>query len=273
MNAVKQGNAVLESYGYNHCGERVLRSPAAGAAQITLYDEAGQWLGNYSATGQAQQQAIWLDNYPVALINTPATGVPELAYVQPDHLGTPRVVIDPVRNVSIWEWSNKSEVFGNQIPSADPDGDGVAFDLVLRFPGQQTTDANGLFYNYQREYDPAAGRYSQSDPIGLLGGIASFAYAGGNPISQSNSLGLCEDDNGSDAPIHQKTYGKYFKSCMSYVQPPTWLTLPVSGASVLTLFVEVPFVAGVATVGGGALASYEVGAAIVCAMAGIQTLQ
>ncbi|MDQ7306487.1 hypothetical protein O0J71_06020 [Stenotrophomonas sp. Sm3119] len=46
-----------------------------------------------------------------------------LAYVQPDHLGTPRVVIDPVRDVAIWEWSNKSEVFGNQIPSADPDGD------------------------------------------------------------------------------------------------------------------------------------------------------
>ncbi|MEQ3437567.1 RHS repeat protein [Stenotrophomonas maltophilia] len=148
MNAVRQGDAVLESYGYNHRGERVLRTPAGGAAQITLYDEAGQWLGNYSATGQAQQQAIWLDNYPVALINVPATGVPELAYVQPDHLGTPRVVIDPVRNVAIWEWSNKSEVFGNQIPSADPDGDGVAFELALRFPGQQSTDASGLLYNY-----------------------------------------------------------------------------------------------------------------------------
>ncbi len=47
MNAVKQGDAVLESYGYNHRGERVLRTPAGGAAQITLYDEAGQWLGNY----------------------------------------------------------------------------------------------------------------------------------------------------------------------------------------------------------------------------------
>ncbi|MCF3506786.1 RHS repeat-associated core domain-containing protein, partial [Stenotrophomonas maltophilia] len=166
MNAVKQGSAVLESYSYNHRGERVLRTPASGAAKITLYDEAGQWLGNYSATGQAQQQAIWLDNYPVALINVPGTGVPELAYVQPDHLGTPRVVIDPVRNVAIWEWSNKSEVFGNQIPSADPDGDGVVFELALRFPGQQATDASGLFYNYQREYDPAVGRYSQSDPIG-----------------------------------------------------------------------------------------------------------
>lgn len=190
MNAVKQGNAVLESYGYNHRGERVLRTPAGGAAQIALYNEAGQWLGNYSATGQAQQQAIWLDNYPVALINVPSTGVPELAYVQSDHLGTPRVVIDPVRDVAIWEWSNKSEVFGNQIPSADPDGDGVVFELALRFPGRQATDASGLFYNYQREYDPAVGRYSQSDPIGLAAGPNTFGYVMGNPMSWIDPEGL-----------------------------------------------------------------------------------
>jgi len=160
--------------------------------QITLYDEAGQWLGNYSASGDAQQQAIWLDNYPVALINVPAAGVPELAYIQPDHLGTPRVVIDPVRDVAIWEWSNKSEVFGNQIPSADPDGDGVAYELALRFPGQQATDASGMFYNYQREYDPAVGRYSQSDPIGLAGGISSYSYVSGAPIGSSDPSGLRE---------------------------------------------------------------------------------
>ncbi|MDA5339507.1 RHS repeat protein [Stenotrophomonas maltophilia] len=190
MNAVKHDDAVLESYGYNHRGERVLRSPASGAAQITLYDETGQWLGNYSATGQAQQQAIWLDNYPVALINVPGTGVPELAYVQPDHLGTPRVVIDPARDVAIWEWNNKSEVFGNQIPSADPDGDGVAFELALRFPGQQATDANGLFYNYRRDYDSETGRYLQSDPIGLWGGLSTFSYVEGDPLSLVDPLGL-----------------------------------------------------------------------------------
>ncbi|MFS2042926.1 RHS repeat-associated core domain-containing protein [Stenotrophomonas geniculata] len=190
MNAVKQGNAVLESYAYNHRGERVLRTPAGGAAQITLYDEAGQWLGNYSATGQAQQQAIWLDNYPVALINVTATGVPELAYVQPDHLGTPRVVIDPVRNVAIWEWSNKSEVFGNQIPSVDPDGDGVAFELALRFPGQQATDASGLFYNYFRDYDPASARYVESDPVGLNAGVSTYGYVISNPARFSDPLGL-----------------------------------------------------------------------------------
>jgi len=51
MNAVKQGNAVQESYAYNHRGERVLRKPAGGATQITLYDEAGQRLGNYRRSG------------------------------------------------------------------------------------------------------------------------------------------------------------------------------------------------------------------------------
>ncbi|MBD3682526.1 RHS repeat protein [Stenotrophomonas sp. Br8] len=190
MNAVKHGAAVVESYGYNHRGERVLRSPAGGDAQITVYDEAGQWVGNYSATGQAQQQAVWLDNYPVALIQTPATGVPEQAYIQPDHLGTPRVVVDPVRDVAIWEWSNKSEVFGDQAPANDPDGDGVVFDLALRFPGQQATDASGLFYNYQREYDPAVGRYSQSDPIGLAGGVGAYVYVYSAPTNLIDPVGL-----------------------------------------------------------------------------------
>jgi RHS repeat-associated protein len=74
-------------------------------------------------------------------------------------------------------------MFGNQIPSADLDGDGVVVDLALRFPGQQATDASGLFYNYQREYDPAVGRYSQSDPIGLEGEANTYAYVGSMPIS------------------------------------------------------------------------------------------
>ncbi len=78
-------------------------------------------------------------------------------------------MIDLVRNIAIWAWSSKSKEFGDQAPANDPDGDGVAFELALRFPGQQATDASGMFYNYQREYDPAVERYSQSDPIGLSG--------------------------------------------------------------------------------------------------------
>ncbi|MNJ03056.1 hypothetical protein D3C73_1632330 [compost metagenome] len=57
-------------------------------------------------------------------------------------------------------------MFGNQVPNADADGDGVGFELALRFPGQQATDASEMFYNYQRDYDPTVGRYSQDDPLG-----------------------------------------------------------------------------------------------------------
>jgi len=190
MSAVKQVDEVVESYSYNHRSERVLRAPASGDAQLTMYDEAGQWIGNYSAAGLPQQQAIWLDEYPIALIGAPSAGVPEVAYIQPDHLGTPRVVIDAMRDVAIWEWSNKGEAFGYQAPASDPDGDGVAFDLALRFPGQQATDASEMFYNYQREYDSSVGRYSQSDPIGLKGGVSTFAYVESSPLRSIDSTGL-----------------------------------------------------------------------------------
>ncbi len=64
------------------------------------------------------------------------------------------------------------------------------FPQDVRFPGQFLDSEVGGYYNYQRYYDPATGRYLTSDPIGLDGGINTHSYALGNPLTWFDPDGL-----------------------------------------------------------------------------------
>ncbi|SUZ26375.1 RhsD protein [Xanthomonas euroxanthea] len=185
MTQVKRAGVAVMNYRYNGRGEQVRRYLGT-TNTYTLYDEAGHWLGDYDTNGAPKQQAIWLDDLPVGLL---ANGG-QLHYIEPDHLGSPRVVVDAARDVAVWNWSLKGEAFGNTAPNQDPDGDGTAMVFDMRFPGQRFDTASGFNQNYFRDYDAATGRYGQSDPIGLSGGIATYEYSSSSPILVSDSQGL-----------------------------------------------------------------------------------
>lgn len=188
MRSVTYGGQLLMNYRYNGKGERVYRN-GSNETVHTVFDEAGHWLGDYDANGATIQQAIWFGDLPVGLAAA-INGTVRLYYIQPDALGTPRVVIDPDRNVAVWRWDLAGEAFGDAAPDEDPDGDTNRFVLDMRFPGQQYDSATELNYNYFRDYDPSTGRYVQSDPIGLNGGISTYGYVGANPVVQIDPSGL-----------------------------------------------------------------------------------
>jgi RHS repeat-associated protein len=117
----------------------------------------------------------------------------KLYYIEPDALGTPRVVIDPSRGAqgtAVWNWELTGKAFGNTEPNQDPDGDATIFVLNMRFPGQRYDAASDLSYNYFRDYDPSTGRYVESDPIGLRGAISTYGYAHNNPKIWIDARGL-----------------------------------------------------------------------------------
>ncbi len=190
---VQDGAITTAIYRYNGWGERV--SKLVGSDQtLFTYDEQGHLTGEYDQNGELIQETVWLDGAPVATIrpdaethNGTVAGTVKVFYIHPDHLDTPRTVVDQ-EGVSLWSWM--SDPFGVASTDNDVDGDASEFTFNLRFPGQYYDGETGTHYNYFRDYEPGTGRYTQSDPIGLEGGVNTFGYAEFDPALSYDPIGL-----------------------------------------------------------------------------------
>ena len=101
--------------------------------------------------------------------------------LHPDHLGTPQAITDENQQIV---WQADYEPFGQA---------SVTTEFItnnLRFPGQYFDAETGLHQNSFRDYSPEIGRYITSDPIGLDGGINTYTYVNGNPITNTDPFGL-----------------------------------------------------------------------------------
>lgn len=174
------------NYVYNALGQLIEKS-GSGGTTLFVYDEADHLLGEYSSTGALIEETIWLGDLPVATIR-PSGSTIAIYYVHTDQLGTVRKVTRASDNGLMWRWD--PDTFGSVAPNQNPSGLGT-FVYNLRFPGQYYQAEMGLNQNYHRDYDPAVGRYIESDPVGLYGGsYSTYAYALSNPVDNSDSPGL-----------------------------------------------------------------------------------
>jgi RHS repeat-associated protein len=186
MKTLKKGSST-ETIVWNALGQRVKVSGGTPGTVLYVYDESGHLLGEYTSTGALVEETVWMGDIPVATIRpgTPAV----VYYVHTDHLNTPRRVSRPSDNKLMWTWY--SDPFGTDLPNENPAGGGT-FKYNLRFSGQLYDSQAGLSQNYFRDYDPAIGRYVESDPIGLKGGNNTYAYVAGSPVSAIDPLGLAK---------------------------------------------------------------------------------
>ena len=216
------------TYVHNGFGQRILKSGTdplvPSGQQQYVYDEAGHLIGEYDASGTMIQETVYLGDMPVAVLtqSIDTTG-PILVtstnayYLYADQINTPRVITQASDNQIVWRW-DATDPFGVLPSDEDPSGLG-AFTYNPRFPGQLYDPETNLHYNGYRDYDPLLGRYTQSDPNGLNGGINTYAYVGGNPVSFVDQLGLKGLMLGGrpwDPPVHDNgsSCGPLFQSPM-----------------------------------------------------------
>lgn len=182
MTVVQRNGATVGTYVYNALGQRMSKTvttPAAGTTRF-FYDENSQLLAEYGATSR---DIVWLDNLPIATVDL-VGGVATFGYIHADALGTPRVVSD-AKGVTVWTLAFQGNPFGEMLPVSL-----TGYMLNLRFPGQYFDLESGLNYNINRDYESVAGRYVQSDPIGLRGGISTYSYVHSSPLIKFDGLGL-----------------------------------------------------------------------------------
>ncbi|WP_343791699.1 RHS repeat-associated core domain-containing protein, partial [Dokdonella soli] len=179
--------STVVTYTYDGRGQRVnkTRSDLTDGALFRTttnllfgYDEGGRLLGDYAKTGAVQDEYVYLDNVPIAVV---AGG--SLYAIETDQLGTPRLAFNPATNATVWSWDPLASTFGTNAPTG-------SLTLNLRFPGQYFDAETGLHYNYKRDYESATGRYTESDPLGLDGGISTYGYASSQPLGKIDPSGM-----------------------------------------------------------------------------------
>ena len=166
----------MANYQHNALGQRIVKTTTNNSV-IYHYDEAGQLIGESDQAGNVLEY-VYVDTMRIARYDGQTA-----YYYHNDHLNRPIAITDSGKAIV---WQADYTPFGlRTLVNSTADND-------LGFPGQILDEESSFYYNYFRYYDPSTGRYTQSDPIGLRGGINTYAYVGNNPLIYIDPYGLAK---------------------------------------------------------------------------------
>jgi RHS repeat-associated protein len=177
LSQVKQGTRSLVMNNYDAFGRRLVKS--SNGETIFQYDPAGLLLEEDPHTGPTADH-IYLDGTPIGQVQI-APRTSQIYFVHDDRLGTPQIVTSSLQVVA---WKATYQPLGSATAI------GGAIKQNLRLPGQYFDAETGLHQNGFRDYNPAFGRYIESDPIGLGGGLNTYGYVKQNPLRWMDPQGL-----------------------------------------------------------------------------------
>ena len=224
------------TYQVNALGQRVRKTNSSGDTVFT-YDSRGHLIAESTGAGVLVKEYVWLGDMPLAVSD--ATGV---NFIHVDHLNTPRLVANAA-GTTVWKW-DQQEPFGDNVADENPSGLGT-FELPVAFSGQYRDKDTGIAQNGFRDYSSYGGRYVESDPLGLAGGINTYLYVGGGPIAFIDFDGLqAEDPLGFENGFTRPTASFFSLTTVTALQAGTTLNQAVQAGALFRNFTGPAIIAG-----------------------------